>query len=141
MKLFGVEILEQDVVEGFVYGIFSVFAIGPFAIPAAAVTALLWALGGAGFLGLNSWRRIGCPAVMASIFYFTGHPLALGSGILQWGALSIGYGIPSVQPPDEGSELGRFWFERFGHDKKTDVATQISWFAILALAMAPMFIK
>ena len=85
-----------------------------------------------GYLGSNAWRRVGCPLVMALAFLgLHGHLLAVAiSGGLQYGAMSIGYGTPSTQPPDAGSWLGR----KFGEN------TRLVWFGILALAMIPLFL-
>lgn len=53
MKIFGVDLLKQDLLEGFIYGLFSLVAVGVWGFLIAIITAILWALGGAGFLGFN----------------------------------------------------------------------------------------
>ena len=122
----------EELLIGFIYGLISCFAVGFYGVFIAAGCSFLWALGGAGWLGTNMWRRIGCPLLMFGAFKWQNPSSWSWLGLaLSIAALCTGYGEPSTQPPDEGSWLGR----RFGR------WTRPVWFLILALATAPMFIK
>lgn len=156
VNILGAEVLEQDLVEGFIYGSFACFVVGPVGFLIAALTSILWALGGAGYLGYNAWRRVGCPIVLSVVFLFTGHSWALSSGALQYTALTIGYGIPSkignptaqdgyfdkTKYSDPGSAIGRFWYTRFSMNAtNATVASMITWFSIIGITMSLMFVK
>lgn len=121
----------EDFFTGYIYGIASAFMIDwRWAIFVACLSGLLWALGGAGWLGLNGWRRFGCPLVLFVACKWHNPSVWPYIGLwLSFAALHIGYGLPSAQPPDAGSWLGR----TFGK------WTRVVWFVILALATAPMF--
>lgn len=85
-----------------------VYWIGWWSIPVCAATAILWALGGAYGHSIRVW---GVPALLCGSVGLTHQSwVASFPYFLMVGALSIGYGIPSTQPPDEGSALGRFWW-------------------------------
>ena len=71
------------------------------------VGSLLWAVGGAPHFG-KAWRRVGCPALVGLSFIIkTGSWLGVPAALATFGVLTLGYGLPSTQPPDEGSMLGR----------------------------------
>ena len=99
------------------------------AIPAAA---FLWALGGAKKTS-KSWRRLGVPAVIVGLIYLQTQYdpwfwLAL-SALGFFGALTIGYGIPtwdnSGTMTDEGSWLGsRIYKLVGGQEVQWDVGKQ-----------------
>lgn len=96
-----------DLILGSIVGLCTWPWNGPWAILVAAVCAGLWALGGKEG---HSWRVWPIPAVLCL-------PIALSSSwwaVLPypWMALmlSLGYGLPSTQPPDEGGSLGRIWW-------------------------------
>ena len=117
----------KDFFTGAIYGLICCFYLGPWGLPITLLIGLLWALGGAGWLGFNSWRRVGVPFVLFLMFKWhnpSGWPY-LGA-LATFGALSIGYGEPSTQPPDEGSFLGRI----FGK------WTRLVWWIIVGLATA-----
>lgn len=105
----------------------------------APVVTALWRMGGADGYS-KAYRRIGVPATICGVcLILTGNYAFVVSGLLMWGVLTIGYGIPSTQPPDEGSTIGRFFFELFGRDeKKADLATRAFIGFLLALCMAPL---
>lgn len=131
------KLLWQDLLIGFIYGLVSYFAIGYWCLLLAGATSILWALGGAGWLGSILWRRLGCPIVLTSAFLFTDmaghdHWLKIITLPMQFGAFSLGYGLPSnYYPYDQGSWLGKI----FGK------WTRVVWFSILAVAMTPLFYK
>lgn len=105
---------KEEAVIGGVFGLAFIPVIGLWAIPLALGTSFLWAYGGADKTS-KGFRRFGVPLITA---------FALLLSLNSWttlltvpGAiaiLSIGYGIPSKQPIDEGSVLGRFWFKIVG---------------------------
>lgn len=78
------------------------------------VASIFWAKSGRGDSKL--WRRLGVPVVIVSgILMSSQHTLQSALPLLAWipicfGILSLGYGIPSTQPPDSGSWLGRITF-------------------------------
>lgn len=80
-------------------------------------SASLWAIGGT----LNkTYRRVGVPLVILIPVAFLWRPLdwneilrLVGAFLIMHAACRLGYGMPSLQPIDEGSELGRFWFKVF----------------------------
>lgn len=97
----------EDIVIGFCYGLLGCFSMGWLGLLPAVMSAFYWWYGGR--FG-HSARVIGCTsAVYGSLihrsFWFLVLPALVAAQIL-----SSGYGIPSTQPPDEGSVLGRFWY-------------------------------
>ena len=86
------------------------------------VCGLLWAIGGSG-LG-RAWRFVGVPVAGWIALGLGGYhivPCLIGS-VHASVVLSLGYGIPSDQPKDDGSPIGRFFY--YGLAKmREDVAT------------------
>lgn len=128
------KLLKGDLIQGFIYGLFACIFIGFWGILMGVVCALLWALGGQGFLGFNAWRRQLMPFTMvvtlahhnwADVSHFQVF-LYTAAYFMQWGALSIGYGTPDAT--DKGSFLGRI----FGN------YSRVVWWIILLIAMSPM---
>lgn len=80
----------------------------------ALVCGTLWALGGS---LKKSYRRWGVPGVITIAFAAAGalsrdvSGVVTGLSFFLWLHLvcRLGYGIPSLQPKDEGSRIGRFW--------------------------------
>lgn len=99
-------ILEEAIV-GAIFAISFSGWLGPWVLAAAPLCAWLWALGGATAKGI---RRIGCPMVVgAALWHTTGNWVASLIWVpVAWVTLSVGYGLPSTQPPDAGSVLGRW---------------------------------
>lgn len=93
------------------------------------ITSFFWALSGSeGQLKL--WRRLGCPLVVGTGLFLMNHNIYMIFGVvLSFLVLSIGYGIPSTQPPDAGSILGRFWFKI--SEKYANVLTRTTIFTLL----------
>ena len=124
------ELNRNELITGAIFGISFVWILGVYALALAPIAALLWALGGS---VKKAYRRIGVPVAVA-IFL----SLVLSEWIRPaltipgaFGILSIGYGIPSTQPPDAGSVLGRFFFKL--SPRWADVLTRGSIFVMLAL--------
>ncbi len=122
----------EDLLAGFIIGLSTWFVIGPWSILIACSTALLWMAGGRGYLSTNLWRRVGVSFIISTTFAVAKHSfIPIISFPLMWGSMAIGYGVPSTQPPDEGSWLGRI-FGRW---------TRVVWYLILGVAMIPLFVK
>ena len=83
------------------------FGLGWFSVITIPACAILYAMGGDEKYQ-SGWRDVGCAAVN-SVFLIlaTGNLLFLGAGLGVFGILTIGPGLPSTQPPDAGSPLGR----------------------------------
>ena len=103
-------------------------------------SAILWAMGGAPGRSAG-WRRLGCPALVSGALWlkFGVHWLLI-SFICQCIVFSFGYGIPSTQPKDEGSRLGRFFWFVFMHSnlsmRQTELATDLAVRGVIALLLA-----
>jgi len=111
----------MDLASGFTFGMAAGFHT-PWWPVCAILCAIFWWMGGRGILGYNTWRRIGCPAIL---FLFTAYNLWNIAGFFaQWGALSIGYG-------DENSWL----YKIFGK------WTKAIWYLIVYLALIPSMLK
>lgn len=115
-----------------------------FTIPACA---FFWAMGGS---RSKLWRRIGVPVVFTAALFLEhgwwGFPLICGP--LMFLALSIGYGIPSMYPYDEGSVMGRFIFNILFDVANDDEAgwvpkvaslwTRFGFYSIITFALLPL---
>jgi len=82
---------------------------------AVPVCAFLWALTGSeSKYNYKLWRRLGVPLIWASTLWtwqaFLCVPIAFAF-------LSLGYGLPSTQPPDEGSSLGKVMWKLSGENE------------------------
>ena len=101
--------LEELIIASILTAIVVPFPIALLAIPACA---FLWALSGSeSKYNYKLWRRLGVPLVwVIGIFNY----YALAAVPIAFGFLSMGYGLPSTQPPDEGSGLGRFFWNLTG---------------------------
>lgn len=120
-----------DFTAGFIVGQATTVVIGLWSITLGLLTGTLWVMGGRGFLGTNLWRRAGVSMVVSLTFALAKHSfIPMMSFPLMWLAMSVGYGTPSTQPPDEGSWLGRIFGEW----------ARFLWFLILALTMIPLFL-
>jgi hypothetical protein len=145
IKIFGKELnLEEMFIGAFIQAPFY-FIIGWWVLLLMAISAILWALGGAA----NSnklFRRLGVPvATSVAVALTTGNWLALAFIPLGWGALSIGYGIPSTQPPDAGSFLGRFFLKILKTEKLANLATRLTiyslyWISFIVIARVLSFV-
>lgn len=78
--------------------------------------AVLGALGGAEKSN-KSFRRVLIPLILTGFAYLNTESILVLTIMSMCGALSLGYGIPSFsnyhEYNDEGSALGRFWFNLF----------------------------
>lgn len=119
-----------DILYGALFGLISAPFIGWLSIPVSVASALLWMLGGIGWLGTAMWRKAGCPvALCGAIFIYRHEWPCVVAGILQHLVFRIGYGVPDMNDP-EGSWLGR----KFGKH------TRLVWFGLLGLASLPLLL-
>lgn len=131
------ELNKEEIVWGAGFGLAFAPWIGWLAIPAAAISALLWAMTGMGYAKL--WRRLGCPALMAGcVWVQTGWNPIWYSVVPAWAVLSIGYGIPDST--DKGSALGRFWAARAKSAAAANFATRATIAVLLALSFCPVIL-
>lgn len=104
----------------------------------AAVTGTLWSLGG----HLNqAYRRAGVPAVIVTCVGLTLQPMTAEFALrllvaysVMFLATSLGYGVPSTQPPDEGSAIGKFWYRILKDLDKANFATRMTVGAVFGSA-------
>lgn len=83
------------------------FGAGWFTLSAIPVCAVLYAMGGDNDFR-SAWRDVGCSLTNAvALILGTGNLLFLGAGLATFGLLTVGLGLPSTQPPDAGSPVGR----------------------------------
>ena len=133
----------EEAALGAAFGASLGFFVGPIMGVAAALgCAFLWALGGAEN-SKKAWRRLGVPLVALDVFILAHvpikFPLVLASTGAAFGVLTIGYGIPSTQPPDAGSWLGRFFYKLAGsREVPAALLTRGTLALLLALAYLPL---
>lgn len=116
-----VQINREELSIGAVLGLGFFWAIGPWCVLLAVITGLLWALGGAGWLGTKLWRRVGVP-VAISVAVSIPLWVELLLVIATFGILCIGYG--SRDETDEGSPLGNFWLNLFLNEEYAKIASR-----------------
>lgn len=131
----------EEMALGAAFGAALGFFVGPIlAIIAALACAVLWAIGGAGFG--RAWRFVGVPLVALAVIALARVPVAtihaIASTGVALGILTIGYGIPSTQPPDAGSFLGRFFYKLAKQNGlKANLLTRGALALLLGLAYSP----
>lgn len=83
------------------------FGGGWFSLITVPACSVLYAMGGDDDWQ-SAWRDVGCSAVMSlCLVLATGNLLFLGAGVATFGLFTVGLGLPSTQPPDAGSPVGR----------------------------------
>lgn len=136
------------------------FFVGPLlGFSSAVAGGFLWSIGGSG--AGRVYRYAGVPLMTLAVFSVarsTGGQItplvAIGSTFVAALVLSVGYGIPTLTPPDEGSTFGRFVYKLAlrhvsanGHSKESyaDLLERVSTLivrltlaAALALAYLPL---
>lgn len=143
MLILGLNVFELAI--GAVFGAVPAIWIHWWALATVPACAFLWAWTGAGHGAV--WRKVLMPTlVCGAIFAVRNHWQVFIGLPFMVGALSLGYGIPSTQPPDAGSPLGRFWWARTKgttekeHQDKAELFTRATIYAILALSFIPAFL-
>ena len=136
---------------GLVFGLVFAVKIGWWALVLAPFTAYFWASGGAKKEdgGNKLYRRLGCalfPALAVFAVHFP-HWWCLLAVPLAFGVLSVGYGIPSTQPPDAGSVLGRWAYAialKFTDDPRpewlAEIITRTLIYLLLSLTFIPCWV-
>lgn len=108
---------KQDILIGATYAGLHFFIIGWPVLVIAPFCGVSWTL--SGMPGFDKyWRRIDCPGIIFITMAICLHSFKVLIGWpIAFGILCIGYGTPSLDPPDAGSALGRFWFKIFKQNK------------------------
>lgn len=125
---------KEELATGFVFGICFWPIIGPLTLLVGTICSFLWALTGSGKSKL--YRRLGVPLVPCAAIYLMTYNWHIWISLpLAYGVLSLGYGIPSTQPPDSGSTLGRFWYRVFNNNEtKAHLATRGTIYLLLLVS-------
>lgn len=74
----------------------------------------------------KAWRRFGIPALIMLFALFFIPSWWLITIMFMSFALSLGYGLPSIFPPDEGSFIGRFWYKKTDNYKLSEILTRLT---------------
>ena len=137
----------NEALVGDLYGLFFAIKVGWWAVPLSIACGILWSMGGT----VNkAYRRVGCSLLPVLVVFIHSQD---GTGTLNlwpwlsfplaYAVLCIGYGMPSSQPYDEGSALGRFWDRVFvlSSDYWANFFTRATIYFLLALAFIPVWIS
>ena len=135
--------LNRSNIEDFIiYGIYCSLTfpwIGIYCLWTACLGGVLGMIGGS---WKKSVRRFGCPIILYCSIGVSTHTPVIGwqgaiiglLGGLSAILLSIGYGLPSTQPPDEGSALGRFyWNLTTSNQMLSNIATRLTIYTALLI--------
>lgn len=132
---------QEELIIGAIVGLSFAVKVGWWAILLAVLTSPLWAMGGAE-KSSKLFRRLGVPLAcsgLVAIIYHNWVPLI--SLPLASLVLHMGYGIPSTQPVDEGSWLGRLCFKWANKNEKlAELYCRTIIYTLLTLAFIPCFI-
>ncbi len=82
--------------------------------------------------GSKLWRRFGIPFLYTLAAFLSIANWWVLTILLMFGVLSLGYGIPTP-PSDNGSPLGRFWYDLVHGDEKLATALTRTTLGILML--------
>jgi hypothetical protein len=110
-----VRILKIDARIDFFYGALVgavplCFGAGWFALITIPLCSIFYAMGGDDDWS-SAWRDVGCAAVNSiGLILATGNLLFFGAALAVYGLLTVGLGLPSINPPDAGSIVGRFFW-------------------------------
>ena len=107
------KLLPVDLLIGALVALPMTIWLGQYAIPIIVGSAYLWSLGGQRG---HSYRSVWITLLLnLPIIWITPYPhlWPLLSAVPMGVIMSLGYGLPSTQPPDSGSPLGRYWSKRF----------------------------
>ena len=128
----------EEMMWGACFGLFFYPWVGLSSILLALICSVLWALSGAGYPKI---LRRGLVPLLAStlVLLKTGNQLVMLSVPLAFCVLSMGYGIPSQMPYDEGSALGRFWYRIVG-ERWANLTTRLTIILFLLLSYFPLFL-
>jgi len=125
----------EELVIGSVWGLSVGLAFGGPIWLTGPACAVLWRLGGMGFMDTKIWRRLGVPLILSVTALLQGHPWAW-IGLSAFAPLSMGYGIP--QTDESPSALGKFWAYFFPLDIwKTNMFTRGTCHLLTAICLIP----
>ncbi|MBI3981188.1 hypothetical protein HY345_04275 [Candidatus Microgenomates bacterium] len=133
----------EEILTGFIFGISFVHIIGWWCLPLAMISSFLWALSGSP--GQDKfWRRLGVPFCACLIVFFLKHNWIIWLSLpMAFTVLSIGYGIPTIDKDgnltDEGSWLGRFFWNKTGSSRTSNILTRAVIYLLLFLSFIPAF--
>ena len=133
IKLFGKELNLEEMFVGACIQFPFYFFIGWLVLPLMAVSAVLWALGGAENSS-KAYRRWGV-AIATSVLVFARFPSLwayLAFIPVGWGVLTLGYGMPDAT--DKGSVLGRLYLAQLKDYKLANFATRITTYILYWIA-------
>lgn len=127
---------KEELLTGGIVGLVAGLLIGSFAYLIIPICAVLWALGGGED---KAWRRIGVPVSIVAMSLFLHENLwSILSIPAGFGVLSIGYGIPTSDPLDAGSVLGRFFYKLT--PKYASLLTRGTLHLLLFVALIPTWL-
>lgn len=128
---------KSELIVGAIFGLCFYPFVHWVALTTAPLTAVLWALSGAGHSKL--YRRLGVPlAASTALFVVKGSPSVFVSVPIAFAVLCLGYGIPDQT--DEGSWLGREWLHITLDPFWANIWTRATIYALLACAFIPAVI-
>ena len=119
MRIFSKPLNKEEIGLGIIYIVSMIWFITVWynliqIVVIALFSGLLWSLAGAGYG--RSKRFLGCPALAALLAWMMTHNIWMSTCAASGAVLSMGYGTPTVEPPDRhdydpGSFLGRlvYW--------------------------------
>lgn len=129
----------SEVLIGAVFGSAWFYFLGWNVLWIAPVCAALWSLGGTYH---KAFRRVGCAIVGGLIVGVTlgpQWPWGLVTAACLYGALSVGYGIPTTSPYDPGSWLGARVYELCNeHEEDSDFMVRFIIGTMVAGCFAPI---
>lgn len=125
----------EELLTGAVVGMSVLLFAHIWTIPAVVLCSFLWRAGGC---WEKSIRRIGIPVILSLACWLGTHDvLSLIFPALMWIPLTLGYGIPDGT--DEGSKLGKFFYEISGNNNLVaDLLTRGTIGLLLSLTMLPI---
>lgn len=131
---------KNELTIGLVVGGLSVVKTGWFSVPIALACSFMWAYTGAGASKLC--RRLGVPSLIAGATALAkDNPVALLSILPAFAVLSMGYGIPTTKPYDEGSWLGRICYKLSNSNEDlAEFYCRSALYVLLAISFIPCFL-
>lgn len=131
----------EELLIGLIFGLCFIPSLEWYALLLAPVTSFLWALGGSED-GLKIYRRLGVPLVTSLLCVIVQHSWWPALSIpMGFAVLSLGYGIPTIQPVDAGSWLGQICFSLAKHDEElAELYCRSIIYILLAIAFMPCWI-
>ena len=131
---------KEELVTGACVGVAFVYFLHWWAVPSTILCSFLWRAGGT--KGLDKLlRRLGVPFVLGVCLVLSHATTLLAAslaGVLAFGVLSLGYGVPDAETGDPGSHLGRFWLSLTGSLVVANVLTRATVGCLFGLCWFPL---